>query len=179
MNAKPPEWMKNHDLLLLGILVSTAFLTTSCGRFSRSESVAKAPQSLGPGISGTVGLNDLGPALDSAKAKERPLLIYFTGYGCVNCRKMEDGALSDDRVRSLIQHHFVLLYQYVDDKRVDTGQSLSRGAISSKYERDTWGQATQPYFASLDVKTMTPIHEFGYERDPDHVLAHLERAFPR
>ncbi len=66
------------------------------------------------------GLNcfkDLDAGLEFAKQNDKPILLDFTGYACVNCRKMEEHVWSDQRIFNLINEDYVLISLYVDDKK--------------------------------------------------------------
>lgn len=63
-------------------------------------------------------INDYEKALALSKETGKPLLIDFTGWACVNCRKMEEQVWTDDRVKSLIKDNFILVSLYVDDRQV-------------------------------------------------------------
>ncbi|MCT1527059.1 thioredoxin family protein, partial [Sphingobacterium hotanense] len=58
---------------------------------------------------------DYDEALAAAKAQNKPLMIDFTGWTCVNCRKMEASVWSDPKVRNLINENFILVELYVDE----------------------------------------------------------------
>jgi len=66
-----------------------------------------------------LGLNcfhDLDSGIEEAKAKEKPILLDFTGYSCVNCRKMESEVWSDPEIYELLAKKFVIISLYVDDR---------------------------------------------------------------
>ncbi len=61
-------------------------------------------------------VNDYAKALELARQQHKPLLIDFTGWACVNCRKMEEQVWTDASVSRLIQDRFILVSLYVDDR---------------------------------------------------------------
>lgn len=61
--------------------------------------------------------NDYEKGLAYAKMVHKPIMLDFTGYACVNCRKMENNVWSDERVLSILKNEVVLISLYVDDKR--------------------------------------------------------------
>jgi thiol:disulfide interchange protein DsbD len=66
-----------------------------------------------------LGLNcfhDLESGVKEARAKEKPVLLDFTGYSCVNCRKMESEVWSDPEIYELLAKQFVIISLYVDDR---------------------------------------------------------------
>ncbi|MCH2023380.1 MAG: thioredoxin family protein [Saprospiraceae bacterium] len=61
--------------------------------------------------------DDYDEAMKYAKVINRPVLIDFTGYGCVNCRKMEENVWIDDEVSKILNEEFILVSLYVDDRQ--------------------------------------------------------------
>jgi thiol:disulfide interchange protein len=61
--------------------------------------------------------HDFYVALERAKAENKPLLIDFTGWACVNCRRMEEGVWVDSEVKKLMSEEYVLVSLYVDEKK--------------------------------------------------------------
>ena len=67
---------------------------------------------------------DYNQALQVSKEEKKPILIDFTGWGCTNCRKMENSVWINPQVRSLMQNDYILLELYVDEKnRLAAGRS--------------------------------------------------------
>jgi thiol:disulfide interchange protein len=64
-----------------------------------------------------VVFNDYNKGMAYAKTVNKPVMIDFTGFACVNCRKMENNVWSDERVLSILKNEVVLISLYVDDKR--------------------------------------------------------------
>ena len=64
-----------------------------------------------------VVFDDYDKGLAYAKTVNKPIMLDFTGYACVNCRKMENNVWSDERVLSILKNEVVLISLYVDDKR--------------------------------------------------------------
>lgn len=62
-------------------------------------------------------VNDYDKALALAKQQNKPILIDFTGWACVNCRNMEENVWTDPEVHSLIKDNYILVSLYVDDKK--------------------------------------------------------------
>ena len=71
------------------------------------------------------------------------LIIDFTGYGCVNCRKMEAYVLDNDSVKARLQN-YVFIELFVDDKRDGIGDK------NSKIQREQYGANAQPFYVQLD-----------------------------
>jgi len=115
--------------------------------------------------------NDYAKALEQAKKENKPLLIDFTGWACVNCRRMEDKVWPDKLVDSLMRNEFVVLSLYVDEKAKlplveQTVEKLSNGTEKSiisvgdkwaTFQIENFGATSQPQYAILspDEKAMT------------------------
>ncbi|HEX7845193.1 MAG TPA: cytochrome c biogenesis protein CcdA [Chitinophagaceae bacterium] len=114
--------------------------------------------------------NDYIGALEKAKKENKPLLIDFTGWACVNCRRMEDKVWPDKEVDSLMRNEFVVLSLYVDERRKlpvaeQTVVSLNGSDKSIVTVGDKWstfqivnfGATSQPQYAMLspDEKALT------------------------
>ena len=104
-----------------------------------------------------------------ARAQGKPVFIDFTGYGCVNCRKMEAAVWSDARVADKLKNDYVLISLYVDDKtplkepmEVIDEQGLKKtlrtvGAKWSYLQSHKFGANAQPFYVALDPATGKPL----------------------
>ena len=63
-------------------------------------------------------VNDYDAAIALARKENKPLLIDFTGWACVNCRKMEENVWTDPAIKELIEKNFILVSLYVDDRKL-------------------------------------------------------------
>ena len=81
------------------------------------NSTAVLPEGAKSGPHGLIVFDDYEKGLAYAKTVNKPIMLDFTGYACVNCRKMENNVWSDDRVFSILNNEVVLISLYVDDKR--------------------------------------------------------------
>lgn len=75
------------------------------------------PEGAKSGPHGLVVFDDYEKGLAYAKSVNKPIMLDFTGYACVNCRKMENNVWSDTRIFSILNNDVVLISLYVDDKR--------------------------------------------------------------
>ena len=91
---------------------------------------------------------DYEEGLAFAKQVNKPILLDFTGYGCVNCRKMEAYVLSNDSVQSRLKN-YVLITLYVDDKQDKDADGESEGNENSRIQREIYGTNAQPYYIQL------------------------------
>ncbi|MNX27224.1 Thiol:disulfide interchange protein DsbD precursor [compost metagenome] len=81
------------------------------------SSAAVLPEGAKSGPHGLVVFEDYEKGLAYAKTVNKPIMLDFTGYACVNCRKMENNVWSDERIFSILNNQIVLISLYVDDKR--------------------------------------------------------------
>ncbi|MDX2049342.1 MAG: cytochrome c biogenesis protein CcdA [Chitinophagaceae bacterium] len=123
-------------------------------------------------------IKDYEEALKLAKEKNKPLLIDFTGWACVNCRKMEENVWPDKKVRELMEK-YILVSLYVDDKKklpisrqfiYHTKDSLEKKIITvgdkwSTFQTENFNASSQPWYnlISPDEKLLTP--PVGYTPD--------------
>ena len=107
---------------------------------------------------------DFQEGLEAAKAEGKPVMIDFTGYGCVNCRKMEAAVWTDAEVKSIINDDYVLIQLFVDDKTqlpqpikvTENGQQRTLRTIGDKwshFQRTQFGHNTQPFYVLLDPRS--------------------------
>lgn len=101
--------------------------------------------------------------LQQSQEQNKPILLYFTGFGCVNCRKMEQTTLNDDVVFNLVTDHFIFLPLYVDSKAElpESEQVYSEtlrktmttiGEKNAALEIEEYNTASQPLFVCLNGK---------------------------
>ncbi|MEI9918155.1 MAG: cytochrome c biogenesis protein CcdA [Bacteroidota bacterium] len=107
------------------------------------------------------GFFDYDEGLAYAKAMNKPVIIDFTGHACVNCRKMENVVWSDPRILNRLQHDYVLIQLYVDDKTElpENEQTISDysgkkiktiGNKWSDFQSSVFGTNSQPWYVLLD-----------------------------
>ncbi|WP_366183571.1 cytochrome c biogenesis protein CcdA [Flavobacterium ovatum] len=86
------------------------------------------PEGAKIGVHGLTIFEDYDKGLAYAKTVNKPILLDFTGYACVNCRKMENNVWSDSKVLSILKKEVVLISLYVDDKRAlpESEQTVSK-----------------------------------------------------
>ena len=117
----------------------------------------------------------------------KPVLIDFTGHGCVNCREMETRVWSDPRVLKLMKNHYVVCSLYGDDKKVldekdwvttEDGKVLkSLGKINSYFMMKRYHVNAQPYYVILDpVTEKSKVPARSYDLDVDEYVAFLEKG---
>lgn len=120
-----------------------------------------------------------------AKQTGKPVLIDFSGYGCVNCRKMEASVWTDPRVKSMIDDEYVLITLMVDDKtklpeviEVDeNGRNTRLKTIGDKWsylQRHKFGANAQPYYIALDNDGKPISPSYAYDENIDKYIEFLQ-----
>ena len=110
-------------------------------------------------IEGREVFNDYEEGLAYARQTGKPVLIDFTGYGCVNCRKMEAYVLDNDSVKARLQN-YVFIELFVDDKRDGIGDR------NSAIQREQFGSNAQPYYVQLDAYGTQVAEPMAFTTDP-------------
>lgn len=111
--------------------------------------------------------DDFETGMAFAKQEHKPVLLDFSGYGCVNCRKMEAYILHDEQVQQRLQN-YVLIELYVDDKRD------SIGLQNSRLQQTRFGSNAQPYYIQLN-ESGDPISEpYAFSIDVEDFLTWLK-----
>ena len=118
-------------------------------------------------IVGREVFNDYEEGLAYARQTGKPVIIDFTGYGCVNCRKMEAYVLANDSVKARLQN-YVFIELYVDDKRDGVGDRNSR------IQREQFGSNAQPYYVQLDAQGNTIAEPMVFTTDPMEFIQWLK-----
>ena len=124
-----------------------------------------------------LAFNDYDKGLAYAKSVGKPVLIDFTGWACVNCRKMEQNVWVEPQVLDILKNKVVLISLYVDDKRpLDQPiPSQLKPGKQLKYIGQKWSELqalryktnTQPYYVIMDHNEQTLIDPVGYTPDVD------------
>ena len=105
---------------------------------------------------------DYDEGMAAAKAMGKPVMVDFTGFGCVNCRKMEAAVWTDAQVASKLENDYVLISLFVDDKTPlpkhievteENGQKRTLRTVGDKWsylQRSKFGANAQPFYVTLD-----------------------------
>jgi len=124
--------------------------------------------------------NDYDKALAKAKAENKPLLIDFTGWACVNCRRMEENVWIDKEVDSLMRNEFVVVSLYVDQRtklpsteqtvyKTSSGQEKSIITVGDKwstFQTENFNATSQPQYAILSPKEVALTKRKFYTPNP-------------
>ncbi|MDX5327013.1 MAG: thioredoxin family protein [Bacteroidota bacterium] len=132
--------------------------------------------------------NDFEEGLAYAKEVNKPIMLDFTGWGCVNCRKMEENVWSDPRVKQRLAEDVVLISLYVDEQtklpeseqRVseDTGKKIKTiGNKWSEFQAVNFKANSQPYYVILGHENLEPLHESAaYDPDIEKFIDWMDRG---
>lgn len=134
-----------------------------------------------------VAFNDYDLGMAYAKKVNKPVLLDFTGWACVNCRKMEARVWSDPRVLQILKNDIVLISLYVDDKRPlpENEQYTSKvngrkikyiGAKWSDFQISKYKANAQPYYVLLDHEGNNLNEHAAYNTDIEIYLAWLKEG---
>ena len=131
---------------------------------------------------------DYDEGMRAAAAAGKPVLIDFTGFGCVNCRKMEASVWTDSRVAEKLNKDYVLISLYVDDKtplkqpvevKLPDGTSRTLRTIGDKWsylEQTKFGYLAQPFYVPLDNAGKPLNGSFSFKEDVPAYLEFLDKA---
>ena len=120
-----------------------------------------------------------------ARRQGKPVMLDFTGYGCVNCRKMELSVWTDPEVRTLINDSYVLITLYVDDKTplpqpirvTENGRERTLRTVGDKWsylQRTKFGANAQPFYVLVDNDGRPLNRSYSYDEDVAKYVDFLE-----
>ncbi|MBR6716029.1 MAG: thioredoxin family protein [Prevotella sp.] len=128
---------------------------------------------------------DYEQGMAAARAEGKPVLIDFTGFGCVNCRKMEAAVWSDVQVSDILNHQYVLISLYVDDKTPlaqpievqENGQTRTLDTVGKKWsylQRMKFGANAQPFYVILDNDGYPLAGSRSYDENVQEYVSFLQ-----
>ena len=133
---------------------------------------------------------DLKTGIEYAKKQGKPILLDFTGYACVNCRKMEEHIWPLPEVDKVLRDNFVLISLYVDDKKelpefeqlyvkrtsgVGTRKLKNYGHKWAHFQASYFGVNSQPFYLIMDPNTYRILNDpVGYMPDANEYISFLE-----
>ena len=131
-------------------------------------------------------LKDYDEALKLAKAQNKPILIDFTGWACVNCRKMEENVWTNQQVKALMDQ-YILVSLYVDDKKplpldqqylykTSSGTEVSITTVGNKwsvFQTENFNATSQPWYVVLSPDQRLISKPIGYTPDSEKFAAWL------
>ena len=131
--------------------------------------------------------NDYNEGLAYAQKEKKPILIDFSGYGCVNCRKMEASVWTDPTVKQILENEYVLITLMVDDKEKldkpitveENGKSIKLTSVGEKWsflQRYKFGANAQPYYVIIDGKGNPLAAPYGYNESVPRFIEFLQNG---
>lgn len=120
--------------------------------------------------------DDYDAGMEYARRQGKPVMVDFTGFGCVNCRKMELAVWIDPAVSNIIENDYVLISLYVDDKTalpqlmkvVDNGVERTLKTVGDKWsylQRTKFGANAQPFYVLLNNNGVPLNGSYAYDED--------------
>ena len=129
--------------------------------------------------------DDFDAGMEYAQRTGKPVMLDFTGYGCVNCRKMELAVWTDPKVSKIMQEDYVLITLFVDDKTplpehikvMENGKERtlrSRGDKWSYLQRTKFGANAQPFYVLIDNEGNPLNKSYSYDENIDKYIDFLQ-----
>ena len=136
---------------------------------------------------GIPGYFDYEQALAAAKREGKPLLIDFTGHGCVNCRKMEENVWVDPQVMKRLKEDFVMVALYIDERlelpeskwytsSYDDKEKKTLGKQNADFQITRFNNNAQPYYVILDHQEKLLATPRSYNTDIAAFVEFLDGA---
>ena len=130
---------------------------------------------------------DYEAGMAAAKAQGKPVLLDFTGFGCVNCRKMEASVWTDPQVADKLTKDYVLISLFVDDKTPlaepikvnDNGQQRTLRTIGDKWsylQSHKFGANAQPFYVAVDNEGNPLTASHSYKEDVQEYIEFLDKG---
>ena len=134
--------------------------------------------------------DDYDAGMAYARQVGKPVVVDFSGYGCVNCRKMELAVWHDPKVRDLLMKDYVLISLYVDEKAPlpenvevqEDGKTTTLRTVGDKWsylQRHKFGSNQQPLYVPVDNEGNPLNHTFSYKEDIDGYVKFLKEGIDR
>ena len=134
--------------------------------------------------------NDYDEGMQYAAAHRMPVMLDFTGYGCVNCRKMEAAVWTNPQVSSLMKEKYVLITLYVDDKTPlpeklvvkENGVDVTLRTVGDRWsylQRSKFGANAQPFYVLLNNDGHPLAGSYSYNEDVAAYRNFLEEGLQR
>lgn len=119
---------------------------------------------------------DFETGMEYARQHGKPVMLDFTGYGCVNCRKMEQAVWTDQRVADIMRDDYVLITLFVDEKEAlpeqlkvtESGKERTLRTVGDKWsylQRSKFGANAQPFYVLLDNEGKPLNKSYSYDED--------------
>ena len=131
---------------------------------------------------------DFEAGMAAARLEGKPVMIDFTGFGCVNCRKMEAAVWTDAKVAGILNNKYVLISLYVDDKTPlpqqmevteNDGTKRTLRTVGDKWsylQRYKFGSNTQPFYVLVDDNGKPLTGSRSYDEDINEYVEFLQKG---
>ena len=134
--------------------------------------------------------HDYDEGMAEARRQGKPVLVDFSGYGCVNCRKMEAAVLTDPEVERIVASQYVLIELMVDDKTAlpevltveENGRTVKLRTVGDKWsylQRHKFGANAQPFYVLLDAQGQPLAGSYSYDEDVPAYLEFLNKGLKK
>jgi len=129
--------------------------------------------------------DDYDAGMEYAQRTGKPVMLDFTGYGCVNCRKMELAVWTNQKVSDIMKNDYVLITLYVDNKTplpehikvMENGKERTLRTLGDKWsylQRVKFGANAQPFYVLIDNEGNPLNKSYSYDEDIDKYVDFLE-----
>lgn len=129
--------------------------------------------------------DDYDAGMEYAKRVGKPVMLDFTGYGCVNCRKMELAVWTDQKVADIMKNDYVLITLFVDNKTklpepikvTENGTERTLRTLGDRWsylQRVKFGANAQPFYVLIDNNGMPLNHSYAYDENVDKYIKFLQ-----
>lgn len=170
--------------------LTTQQFTIEGGSSAASTSISEEPVKYGEILKiplGIPGYFDYEQGLAAAKKANKPLLIDFTGHGCVNCRKMEENVWVDPQVLKRLKEDFVMVALYIDERlelpesewytsQYDGKVKKTLGKQNADFQITRFKNNAQPYYVILDHEENLLAQPRSYNTNISEFIEFLDRA---
>jgi thiol:disulfide interchange protein DsbD len=131
--------------------------------------------------------NDYDEGLAAARRSGKPVLVDFSGFGCVNCRKMEAAVWTDTQVKQIIENDYILVSLMVDDKTpldapitvTENGKQHTLKTVGDKWsylQRYKFGANAQPYYVLLNADGEPLTGSYAFSEDVEAYVNFLKKG---
>ena len=126
-------------------------------------------------------------AMQMAQTAGKPVLVDFSGFGCVNCRKMEASVWTDPTVATMLQEDFVLVTLMVDDRTpLATPFVVTEGGVRKEFttvgeknsyiQRSKFGANAQPFYVAIDAEGKPLNKSYAFDENPANFVEFLKET---
>ena len=126
-------------------------------------------------------------AMQMAQTAGKPVLVDFSGFGCVNCRKMEAAVWTDPTVAEMLKNDFVLVTLMVDDRTpLATPFVVNEGGVRKEFttvgeknsyiQRNKFGANAQPFYVALDAEGNPVNKSYAFNENPSDFIEFLKTS---